>query len=48
MHTPHSHPVRIETLHEPDCYTQAQIKQARAIAQQLGRGTLVLVEAPRQ
>lgn len=38
----------IETLHEPSRYTQAQIVRACAIAQQLGRGKLVLLEAPGQ
>jgi hypothetical protein len=48
MHTPHSRPVHIETIREPDRYTHAQIQVARAIAQLLGRGKLVLAEAPRQ
>jgi hypothetical protein len=46
MHTPHSRPIDIETIHEPSRYTHAQIEGARAIAQLLGRGKLVLVEAP--
>ena len=46
MHGPHSHPFNIETIHEPDRYTHAQIERARAIAQLLGRGKLVIVEAP--
>ena len=48
MHTPHSHPVHIETIHEPNRYTHGQIERACTIAQLLGRGKLVLVEAPRQ
>jgi hypothetical protein len=46
MHNPHSRPVHIETIHEPSRYTHAQIEGARVIAQLLGRGKLVLVEAP--
>jgi hypothetical protein len=46
MHTPHSRPIHIETIHEPSRYTHAQIEGARVIAQLLGRGKLVLVEAP--
>jgi hypothetical protein len=38
--------VHIETLHNPLAYSNAQIEQARAIAQLLGRGKLVLVEPP--
>jgi hypothetical protein len=48
MHSPHSHPLHIETIHEPDRYTRAQLRRACAIAQLLGRGKLVLVETPRQ
>jgi len=48
MHTPHSHPIRIETMHEPNRYTHGQIERARTIAELLGRGKLVLLEAPRQ
>jgi hypothetical protein len=48
MHNPHSRPVHIETIHKPDRYTHSQIERARTIAQLLGRGKLVLVEAPRQ
>jgi hypothetical protein len=48
MHTPHSRPVHIETIHEPDRYTHGQIERARTIAQLLGRGNFVLLEAPRQ
>jgi hypothetical protein len=48
MHTPHSHPVQIETIHEPGRYTHGQIERARVIAQLLGRGTFVLAEAPGQ
>ena len=40
--------VRIETIHDPSRYTYAQIKRASAIARMLGRGELVLVEAPRR
>ena len=40
--------VHIETLHHPCRYTYAQIERAHAIAQMLGRGTLVLVEPPKQ
>jgi hypothetical protein len=40
--------VRIETLHNPYRYTYAQIERARAIAQTLGRGKLVLVEPPKR
>ena len=46
MHTPHSRPVRIETIHEPNRYTHGQIKRARTIAELLGRGKLVLLEGP--
>jgi hypothetical protein len=46
MPTPHSHPIHIETLHDPDRYTHAQIRRAHTIAHMLGRGTLVLVESP--
>jgi len=48
MHNPHSRPVHIETIHKPDRYTHSQIERARTIAQLLGRGKLVLVEAPGQ
>jgi hypothetical protein len=48
MHTPHSRPVHIETIHEPKRYTHSQIERARTIAQLLGRGKLVLAESPRQ
>jgi hypothetical protein len=48
MHTPHSRPVRIETIHEPGRYTRGQLQRACVIAQLLGRGKLVLVEAPGQ
>ena len=48
MQTPHSRPVRIETIHEPNRYTHGQIERARVIAQLLGRGKLVLLESPRQ
>jgi hypothetical protein len=46
MHTPHSGPIHIETIHDPNRYTYAQIEGARTIAQLLARGKLVLVEAP--
>ena len=48
MPTPHSHPVHIETIHEPNRYTDGQIERARTIAQLLGRGKLVLAESPGQ
>jgi hypothetical protein len=48
MDTPHSRPVRIETIHEPNRYTHGQIKRARTIAVFFGRGKLVLVEGPRR
>ena len=48
MHTPHSHPIRIEPIHGPNRYTHGQIERARTIAELLGRGKLVLLEAPRQ
>jgi hypothetical protein len=48
MHTPPSRPVLIETIHEPNRYTHGQILRARTIAQVLGRGKLVLAEAPGQ
>ena len=48
MHTPHSRPVHIETIHEPGRYTHGQIERACVIAQLLGRGKFVLVEAPGQ
>jgi hypothetical protein len=38
----------IETIHNPTRYTYAQIDRARAIAQMLGRGKLILVEPPRR
>ena len=40
--------VQIETIHDPSRYTYAQISRACAIARMLGRGKLVLVEAPRR
>jgi len=40
--------VQIETIHDPSRYTYAQIDSACAIARMLGRGKLVLVEAPRR
>ena len=40
--------VHIETLQNPVRYTYAQIEQACAIAQLLGRGKLVLVEPPKR
>ena len=40
--------VHIETVHNPIRYTYAQIEQACAIAQLLGRGKLVLVEPPKR
>jgi len=46
MHTPHSGPIQIETIEEPERYTHGQIQRACAIAQLLGRGKFVLVEAP--
>ena len=48
MHTPHSRPVHIETIDEPNRYTHGQIERAHTIAQLLGRGKLVLLELPRQ
>jgi hypothetical protein len=48
MHTPHSLPVHIETIHKPNRYTHGQIEWACTIAQQLGRGKLVLLESPRR
>ena len=48
MHTPQSHPVHIETIHEPGRYTHGQIERARVIALLLRRGKLVLAEAPGQ
>jgi hypothetical protein len=39
---------RIETLHNPVRYTNAQIAMACAIAQSLNRGRLLLVEPPRR
>jgi hypothetical protein len=48
MHTPHSRPVHIETIHEPSRYTHGQIERARTIAERLARGKLLLLEAPRQ
>ena len=39
--------VHIETLHNPVRYTYAQIEQACKIAAALGRGKLILAEAPR-
>jgi hypothetical protein len=46
MHTPHSRPVRVETIHEPSRYARGQIERACAIAQLLDRGKFVLVDAP--
>jgi hypothetical protein len=40
--------VRIETIDNPRRYTHAQIDRARAIAQRLGRGKLVLIEPPKR
>ena len=40
--------VHIETIHNPSRYTYAQIERACAIAQTLGRGKLVPVEAPKR
>ena len=40
--------VHIETIHNPRRYTYAQIDRARAIAQRLGRGKLVLIELPKR
>ena len=48
MHTPHSRPVQIETIHEPGRYPRGQLERACVIAQLLGRGKFVLVEAPGQ
>ena len=48
MHTPHSRPVHIHTIHEPCRYTRGQLERACVIAQLLGRGKFVLVEAPGQ
>ena len=48
MHTPHSRPVHVETIHEPGGYTHGQIERARVIAHLLGRGKFVLIEAPGQ
>ena len=48
MHTPHPRPVHIETIQEPGRYTLGQIERACTIAQLLGCGKLVLLEAPRQ
>jgi hypothetical protein len=48
MHTPHSRPVHIKTIHEPNRYTHGQLERARVIARLLGRGKFVLVEAPGQ
>ena len=38
--------VHIKTIHNPRPYTYAQIDRARAIAQRLSRGKLVLVGPP--
>jgi hypothetical protein len=40
--------VHIETIHNPIRYTYAQIEQACKIAAALGRGKLILAEAPRR
>ena len=40
--------VHIETVHNPIRYTYAQIEQACKIAAALGRGKLILAEAPRR
>ena len=40
--------VHIETLENPVYYTHAQLEQACALAQLLGRGKLLLVEPPRR
>ena len=45
MHMPGVH---VETIHNPRRYAYAQIETARAIAQRLGRGKLVLVEPPKR
>lgn len=45
MHVPDVH---IETIHSACRYTYCQIDKARAIAQKLGRGKLVLVEPPKR
>lgn len=38
--------VHIETIHNPGRYSHAQIEYAAAIASELARGKLVLIEAP--
>ena len=38
--------VHIETIHNPIRYTYAQIEQACKVAAALGRGKLILAEAP--
>jgi hypothetical protein len=48
MHTPHPQPVHVETIHAPERYTHDQIERACTVAQLLGRGKLVLLEAPTQ
>ena len=40
--------VHIETVHNPIRYTYAQIEQACKVAAALGRGKLILAEAPRR
>jgi hypothetical protein len=40
---PHIH---LETLHDPTRYSFAQVQRAKRIAYVLGRGRLVLCEAP--
>jgi hypothetical protein len=41
-----THPILIETLADPERYTADQIDRARRLAGRLGRGRLVLCEAP--
>lgn len=45
MHIPGAHLV---TIHNPACYTTAQIDKACALAYVLQRGQLVLCEPPRR
>ena len=40
--------VHIETIHNPVRYTYEQIEEACKVAAGLGRGKLVLAEAPRR
>ena len=40
--------VQVETLHDPDRYSPAQIELACAVAQRLNRGKLVLLEPPKR